>query len=514
MRYLLASVTFVALLAGGSVTAQAAQRPNVIVVTTDDQVAATMNPRVMPNTTRLLVRGGAEFTRSIAATPLCCPSRSVFLTGQYGHNNGVLWNNPGYPDLVDSDNTLPVWMRRAGYRTAHIGKYPNGYEQAVSSPDVVAPGWSQWHTVLNPTYYEATYYVNGRTVHSGRRARDYITNHLNRVATGMIRRYLPRRRPLFMVVDQFAPHRAPGPFKVARCPGVGPEPAFRDRNAFASATLPRKPSFDEADVSDKPTFIRRRPSLTEEQQQDISRSHQCALASLQAVDRGVEAIWEALGKAGERRNTAILFTTDNAFFYGEHRLDSEKWTPYRESVEVPLAIRLPPRLDRHRPRRGRRVRKLVANVDLPATILDLGGARPCAADDRCRVLDGRSLVGLASGDDAGWPRRRAIPVELDSRGGRVPPDAPCAYQGIWTKPEVYVHYSAASDESTRCYSIDESEHYDLRADPFQLDNLMAGPPDPFLSLREAQLARRARELSTCTGIEGRDPPPPGRSYCE
>ena len=111
----------------------------------------------------------------------------------------------------------------------------------------------------------------------------------------------------------------------------------------------------------------------------------------------------------------LVFTSDNGLYFGEHRLSFEKTVPYRESVEVPLAIRFPPRLVPPG-RRGRPVGELVANVDLPATILDLAGAEPCRSAGRCRTLDGRSLLGLAAAGRRRWPADRAIPLELDTGG--------------------------------------------------------------------------------------------------
>jgi arylsulfatase A-like enzyme len=127
------------------------QRPNIIVIQTDDQDPASLSRRVMPHVVKLLGRHGTKFTDYIASGPLCCPSRAVMLTGQYGHNNGVLWNAPDpYGDLRGKHNTLPVWLRRAGYRTAHLGKYFNLYARATGDPNEVAPGWEKWYTALEP----------------------------------------------------------------------------------------------------------------------------------------------------------------------------------------------------------------------------------------------------------------------------------------------------------------------------------------------------------------------------
>lgn len=128
----LAVITVVVVLATGaleqSAPAQTAHsRPNVVVVMTDDQTVEQM--RALPRVRSLIGRRGTTFTRNFATFPLCCPSRSTLLTGQYSHNHGVRGNKPpagGFYKL-DSSNTLPVWLRDAGYATAHIGKYPNGY---------------------------------------------------------------------------------------------------------------------------------------------------------------------------------------------------------------------------------------------------------------------------------------------------------------------------------------------------------------------------------------------------
>jgi arylsulfatase A-like enzyme len=495
-------------------TASPAKRPNIIVVVTDDQAASTFTPRVMPKTFDLIVRNGVRFERSIVGTPLCCPSRATFLSGQYGHNNGVLWNIPGYGALGDPGNTLPVWLRRAGYRTVHIGKYLNLYSEVAADPGAVPPGWAEWHTMLDPVrYYGFTYAEDGqvRTLDDDRA--HYATKVFNREAVRTIRQL--GSRPLFMVVDQLAPHRWPGPVgKVAGCPPAAPEPAPRDGDLFAHHRLPRPPSFNEPDVADKPSFIRDRPQFDRSEIDAIRTGYRCGLASLRAVDRGVGQIWRELGKAGERRNTAIIFTSDNGFYYGEHRINVAKEIPYRESVEVPLAIRLPPSMSGRVRKGGSRVRRLVANVDLPASIVDLAGAEPCSGAGYCRTLDGRSLVGLARGRGRGFPKDRAIPLELDVGFPRAPRYISCRYQGIWVGEEVMISHASASGGNGLCAATDEWEYYDLRSDPFQLQSEYPAPAGTPLAARQAALIERIQSLASCSGIEQRDPPPFGRDYCE
>ena len=162
---------------GSAGTATAAVQPNIIVIQTDDQNPASLTPQTMPNVLRDIAGKGTTFTDYIDSGPLCCPSRAVLLTGQYGHNNGVMWNNPAYADLRQKDNTLPVWLQQAGYVTAHVGKYLNLYGLATGHPNQVAPGWDQWDTVLEPVggphplaptpYYNYVLRVNGDAVQYG-----------------------------------------------------------------------------------------------------------------------------------------------------------------------------------------------------------------------------------------------------------------------------------------------------------------------------------------------------------
>src|SRR6266508_6516940 len=131
--------------------AEATPKPNVVVIMTDDMNVSAL--AVMPNVRRLLADQGTTFVNSVVSYSLCCPSRSTFLTGQYAHNHGVLGNAPpdgGYVKLR-KDETLPVWLGRAGYSTVHIGKFLNGY--GTANPTEIPPGWSEWYASVDPSTY-------------------------------------------------------------------------------------------------------------------------------------------------------------------------------------------------------------------------------------------------------------------------------------------------------------------------------------------------------------------------
>jgi N-acetylglucosamine-6-sulfatase len=497
----------------GASASAGGKRPNIILIVTDDQPASAFSSATMPRTVRRLALPGTSFSQAIVTTPQCCPSRATLLTGQYGHNHGLLDNDPGWPALEAKNNTLPNWLREAGYRTAHVGKWLHHYGERTEHRNAVGPGWNQWQTFLTLDYYDYRLRVNGRSVRYGDEPADHLTRVLNRRATGIVRRSLPKRKPLYLQLDHLAPHRGDGGSGRCRRSAV-PDP--RDRKLFRNRPLPRPPSFNEADVSDKPSFASERPPLDGKQIVSIRRKYRCALASLRAVDRGIGKLVRAVRRSGERRNTAIIFTSDNGFFAGEHRMARGKVLPYEESIRVPLVMLLPRKL-MGGAGQPNIVAEPVANVDVAPTILELARARPCRRGE-CRTLDGRSLASLALGSDDSWPDDRAIAVEFSTpaRAGRPNGIFTCAYAGLWTGDQVFVDHTRIPDPENglACEpSPGVEELYHLDADPFQLDNLAFTDPAGSAAER-AELRDRLDALRSCAGVAGRDPAPPDGANCE
>jgi len=472
--------------------AEKLEEPNIVVITTDDQAPRTQTPESMPNLYAELVPIGTQFTDYIVTTPLCCPSRATLLTGQYGHNNGVLRNF--YPDLKQQANVLPAWLQRGGYNTAHVGKFLNAYEANEGGAAAVAPGWDLWFTQLEKRrYYNWKASKNGKVRHFGNGDNEHATAVTNDFATRWTKRLARKKAPFFMQVDHYAPHTSTG--RDTRC-ASGPVPEPIDEHRFDLYEVPQLPNFNEEDVSDKPPRTRDRTVLTEEEILNIERRYRCTLESLYGVDRGIGEIIRVLKERRELNQTVIIFASDNGFFYGEHRIAKGKPSPYEENIHLPLTMYVPPKY-RARADQTTTTSAPVANIDVVPTILDLADADPCRSKRICRVLDGRSMMPLLDGT-GGWPNPRAIGIELGE----------CDYRGVRYAGQVYFQYSSEQQYES-CQPIG-TEFYDLVDDPFQLDNLapLAQHADNVSTLQKL-----TDDLSDCAGIKGRDPKPESRHYC-
>jgi arylsulfatase A-like enzyme len=383
---------------GGSADAlsPSSYQPNFLVIRTDDQdfgsmsVVAPSGTEVMQNVNDFFAANGVNFTNSYVSFSLCCPSRASTFTGQYAHNHGILSNNlptGGYEKFASTTETLPVWLNNAGYTTYHVGKYLNGYD-ANSTPPYAAipPGWDKWFTVVaaaSPDYYNYKVVEDGPILHSfGGGAANYQTD----VFTNKVLSYLDQTavssEPFFMMVDYTAPHKGGFSNKV--------NPAARHIGLMNGASAPRPPSFNEADVSDKPKDIQANPPMSSSGIAIMDKAFRDRAEALMSVDEGFSRMIQKLKDTGQYNRTIIIFTSDNGWMFGQHRLPGSKFVSYEESIRVPLLMSGPgiPK--------GKSLDMLVNNVDLPATLLHWARA-PAAT-----VQEGRSLVPILRNPNAAW----------------------------------------------------------------------------------------------------------------
>jgi N-acetylglucosamine-6-sulfatase len=417
------------------------ERPNIVLILADDQRWDTLSS--MPAVERRLVQGGVTFRNAFTTTPSCCPARVSVLTGQYSHTTGVLdgstANAPGGAPAFDDGSSLATWLDDAGYRTGMVGKYLNDYGELPAG--YVPPGWDEWFALADRApqirYYDYRLNENGKLVPYGDDPADYSTRVLTRKAV----EFVSGDAPFFLYLAPIAPH-----------PPSEPDPA--DVAATVPAWSP-PPSFDEADVSDKPGRAIRPVDRAE-----VAATREDMLRSLRGVDRAVDAVAAAVDAAGLSDETYFLYTSDNGFLWGEHRRTGKVW-PYEESIRVPLVIRPPGASP------TRAVDGLALNIDVAPTIAELAGVEAGLPSE------GTSLVPLLTDPDR-EPRDRFV-IEFLGFAPGVPP-----YVGVRTERFVYVEYRGGAREL-----------YDLGADPYQLDNLLGGAS----SLRSERIARLlGREL--------------------
>ncbi len=452
-------------------------KPNIIFILTDDQDVETLAH--MPRVQALLVKQGLAFKNAFVTYSLCCPSRASILTGQYPHNHNILHNAPPlggfvkFRDQGQERSTVATWLRAAGYRTALFGKYLNGYPTA-DDPTYVPPGWDAWYGKFQTgpnigDYFGYKLNENGREVAYGSQPSDYLTDVLVEKAVAFIQSAAgDRTRPFFLYFAPYAPH-AEG------VPNGPPTPAPRHKGALAHMTAPRPPSFNEADVSDKPSHIQRLPVLNAKQIDELDHEYRTRLEALLAVDEAVERIVKALADRGELANSYIFFMSDNGYLLGQHRQPRGKNQPYEESIRVPLVVRGPG------VSAGQSVDYFALNIDFAPTIAELAGASIPPS------VDGRSLVPLLRGANPPLATRQDFLVE-SYRQPQAPPTFQ-SYYALRTQDTLYVEYASG-----------ERELYDLKADPYQLSSLhkVAG------SERMKALSNRLSKLKSCAAKTCRD----------
>jgi arylsulfatase A-like enzyme len=462
--------------------------PNIVFILTDD-----LDVGVYKETARmkaLLDDQGTSFTHHFLNISLCCPSRTAILRGQYAHNTKIFSNAPptgGFETFYANGSeaqTMAVWLQNAGYHTALLGKYLNGYPD-TAPPAYIPPGWSEWYspTAGDPySEYNYTMNENGTLVPYGAAPADYMVDVISNRAADVIKRASAANQPFFLYVAPFSPH-APA------------TPAPRYANDFPLAKAPRTASWDEADVSDKPAWLAAHPPLTAPQITAIDALYRKRLQSMEGIADLVQHVQDTLAATGHLGDTYIVFTSDNGFHQGQHRLLSGKNTEFDEDLFVPLIIRGPgvPA--------GAVVDAPTVNVDFAPTFVDLAGVTiPDGVDGRSLVpwLGGapptawRDVVLLQHAADVPDGEATMLRVGVDPKTLEPPDqliDAAVAesgppFEGVRTAGYTYVEYDDG-----------EKELYDHAKDPAQLTNIAATAPAALL----AQLHAAIAGLHGCAG---------------
>ena len=434
----------------GSIGAEG--RPNIILIVTDDLDAASASKA--PSLEEYIADEGLTFDNAFVTYPLCCPSRATILTEQYPHNHLVRSNGPPrggfetFRELGRERSTMATWLDEAGYETALFGKYLNGY--GSQGRDHIPPGWDEWYGTVGTTQLNQ----NGQLVTY--EADTHLNDALSGLAQDFVRRQERKDAPFFVYLP---PHPPPAPAK----------PSLRHEGLYEDLRAPRTPSFEEADVSDKPGWVRNL-SLDSAEERRIDELYSKRLKTMVAVGEMIGGLLRTLEQTGKLDNTYLVLTSDNGYHMGHHRLGLGKQSAYEEDIRVPLMIRgpgVPAGVSRD---------EMVLNNDFAPTLADLAGLPPPAS------VDGRSFASLLDrtrrNDPVSW--RTAFEIrhwdnKKDEASYRAVTPVP-PYRAVRTQRYLYVEYKTG-----------ERELYDLRKDPYELHSLHDSADKDLISKLDARL---------------------------
>jgi N-acetylglucosamine-6-sulfatase len=525
---LAAALTLLAVVGGAIAVREASgasSQKNVIFILTDDMTSSELS--AMPNVQSLLAAQGTTFNEAYVSFPLCCPSRATMMSGQYMHNHGVRGNFPpngGWPKFRPHEsNDLPVWLQNDGYYNVHIGKYLNFYP-ANDNTLPVPPGWDEWYGKVSEDALYYNYQLIEKTGPSatphitfyGDRPDDYQTDVFTDRAVNFVNDKSVANQPFWLNLWFNSPH---GPF----------DPAPRDMFKLSGTPLPKLPAFNEKDIRDKPKWFRRqaRRRLSRKQIALVDNERRRQEEQLIGVDEAVADLVQSLKDKGILDDTYIIFSSDNGFFRGEHRIVTGKYLPYDPASRVPLIIRGPGIPT------GGVSNELVWNGDIPQTILQIAqgsqdnsldgrsflpyAQNPALRSTRPILLEGDTGPGGTGAESAQSSSERArearvgvagkagvnnLEQEPDAIKSATNTNAAPAYRSIRTDRYEYTIYANG-----------QTELYDMKLDPAQLHSLALDPRYRFVRkwLYDALIP-----LSSCAGpacrVElGPDPLPLSKS---
>lgn len=450
-KLITASVAIAMIVAGSAWTAAAnpqQRRPNVIFILIDDlrwdDLGISGHPFVKtPNIDRI-GREGVMFRNAFMTTPLCSPSRASFLTGQYPHTHGIT-DNVDRSAASHKLITFPLLLQQSGYATAFIGKWHMGND------DSRRPGFDRWVSFKGQgSYVDPEINEDGNDV----KPAGYITDLLTGYAVEFIKRKHDKPYLVYLAHKAIHPEvmqHDDGSVNLADAEQF--IPAERHRNLFTGQKIPRRPSAMRAPVG-KPALQRKIEDLPPLGANTATRDEAVLgrLRSLMAIEEGVGEIMKALTETNQLDNTAIVLTSDNGYFYGEHGLSVERRLAYEESIRMPLLIRYPAAV-----KAGTMRDEFALNIDLAPTLLDLAGVAIPAS------MEGNSLVALLNAARTDWRKSFLLEYYSDRVFPRI---RQMGYKAVRNERWKYIHYFELE-------GMDEL--YDLEADPYEMTNIINQP---------------------------------------
>ncbi|MDP2013981.1 MAG: sulfatase [Actinomycetota bacterium] len=439
---------------------------NVVLLLADD-----LDWTVFDQVPRLaaLKESGTTLTNFVVTNSLCCPSRTSFMRGQFVHNHRVISNVPqtggGWQKFYARDlqnDCLPTWLQKSGVKTSLFGKYLNGFPLNAPTENYIPPGWDYFETSTsrNQAYegYNYTLNVNGTLEKYGSGPSDFLNDVLTLDAAQHLSTL---QSPFFMEFASYNPHT---PFPVAP----------QNAQTHLTGVQPRVPSFN-TKGTDEVSWLKAQPTLSSRQVANLDELWRKRLRSAESVADSYDALRAQLKASGHLDNTLIIVASDNGYHAVVHRLPTGKQSAFREDAVVP-AIFIGPGIAQ-----GATISKTTSMVDLGPTITEIFKA------DTPSYVDGRSLMPLLNGQtDVPW--RTATLTESLARTKPSDPDysrivAP-NFHALRSEQWLYVEYVNT-----------DVELYDLRTDPYEMNNVVRTTNPAIL----AQLRAQLEAMKRCSG---------------
>ncbi|KAM0353013.1 hypothetical protein ACHAPU_001899 [Fusarium lateritium] len=440
-------------------------KKNIVFILTDDQDAVLDSVSYMPKLKEHIIDQGTSFVNHFTTTAICCPSRVALWTGLQPHNTNVTDVNPpygGYPKFVSqglNSKYLPVWLQEAGYETYYTGKLFNSH--TINNYNAPFPsGWTGTNFLLDPGTYDYLNPIYQRNQeapvhHKGEHTSDLIAKY----ARELLEQAIDSENPFFVTIAPIAPHSNINAERPPGSPMTIPIPNERHSHLFEGVKVPRTGNFN-PDFPSGVSWIHNLPQLNESSVAYIDNYYRARLQALQGVDEIVEQVVKQLEDAKLLDETYIIYSSDNGFHLGQHRLPPGKECGFEEDIRVPLFIRGPG------VSAGSTEKAVTTHIDLAPTLLKLAGVElredfdgtpiPVFTDQENKRHEHVAVeywgTAIAEGEVGGF----------DGKGQIVMPNN--TYKGVRILHEDYdLYYSA--------WCNNEHELYNLKTDPGQLNNL-------------------------------------------
>jgi arylsulfatase A-like enzyme len=431
----------------------AEDRPNFLFIYTDDQrhdalgcvqkellesgkMAVARFPWIeSPNLDRLASQG-IRFRNAFVVTALCAPSRAAFLTGCYGHINGVIDNHTPFSTESTTHASL---MRQAGYKTAYIGKWHMGSQSGKR------PGFDFSASFIGQgIYFDCPVEVDG--------VKNPTQGWVDDVSTEYALEFIRQNkdRPFSIVLG----------YKTCHGPFTPPERTAKDYSDAQARFVSNLTT----------TAIYKDDRTIKPIEGESVPTNLGMFRGLKAIDQNVGKLLDQLDRLGLTQNTVVVYSSDNGYYLGEHGL-GDKRTAYEESMRIPMLVRYPKQIPA-----GSKSDAMVLNIDLAPTFLDLAGI-PIP-----KQMQGYSWKSL-------WTSGQDKPAWRD--------DFFYSYfrEGKFAAPTVTALRTDAMKLIKYPGNEAWSELFDLRVDPYETRNLFG---DSAYAKEQAQLesryAQRAKQI--------------------